>query len=147
MPYCSNCGTEISMNMAYCPNCGIALAVQDKSVDGETVDYSPKPEVFAYKEDLNWFQRHLNLTLVIVVIGGWLLCYVVAMAMARPLPPVLFFVWIAVTFGISGWVLQEKGRSLWNLLWFLLNFIGLIVFLCMENKRQASGQLEGFEQK
>jgi len=36
-------------------------------------------------------------------------------------------------FGIDGWVLKKKNRSLWNLLWLIVPF-GWIVFLCLENR-------------
>ena len=36
-------------------------------------------------------------------------------------------------FGIDGWVLRKKNRSLWNLLWLIIPF-GWIVFLCLENR-------------
>ncbi len=40
-------------------------------------------------------------------------------------------------FGIDGWVLRKKNRSLWNLLWLIVPF-GWIVFLCLENRSGIS---------
>ena len=40
---------------------------------------------------------------------------------------------------ISGWILDQKGRSLWNLILIFIPF-GLIIFLCIGNRRM--GDLE-----
>ncbi len=92
---------------------------------------------------MNWFQKHLNWTLVIVVLAAWLLfgCGV-SIASGTWLATIMFFLWVGITLGVSAWVLREKGRSLWNLLWLGLGYVpGIIIFMCMENKKAAMGFL------
>ncbi len=45
MPYCTNCGKDVSSNMVYCPNCGRKLVIpraqlvkRDAKPDGESSD-------------------------------------------------------------------------------------------------------------
>ena len=46
---------------------------------------------------------------------------------------IVYIISILWLFGIDGWVLRRKGRSLWNLLWLIVP-LGWIVFLCLENR-------------
>jgi len=39
---------------------------------------------------------------------------------------------------LSVWNLKHKGRSLWNLLYLLIPYIGGIIFLCISNKDQLA---------
>jgi len=105
---------------------------------------------------MNWFQRHLNGTLVLVgFIGasvvwkvlGWLAVWVVfvhqsfvgsetAMEIAESSGE-----WAGLFFGLatlmatSVWHLQHKGRSMRYLACLLVPPVALVVFLCLDNKR------------
>ena len=105
---------------------------------------------------MNWFQRHLNGTLVLVgFIGafvvwkvlGWLAVWVVfvhqsfignetAMEIAESSGE-----WAGLFFGLatlmatSVWHLQHKGRSMRYLACLLLPPVALVLFLCLDNKR------------
>ena len=87
---------------------------------------------------MNWFQRHLNWTMVL----GYLLIYAVSCLVAGIILVVDYSVSdeAAGTAGntigfitflpIATWVFKQKGRSLW---WLLLSWSGWVIFL--DNKR------------
>ena len=93
---------------------------------------------------MNWFQRHLNWTMVFAILAQLPIGYIVGLLTVLVNPyvstavhyAIVYLITIAWVFVIGGWVLSEKNRSLWNLLWLIVPYIGLIVFLCLENKRQ-----------
>lgn len=97
---------------------------------------------------MNWFQRHLNWTLVlawtvfnlfaVVYVGGDYAGFIVDLYRAGGVGVVqlyaLFgFVVVAAYLFVCGWVLKRKSRSLWWLLILVVPF-GFIVFLCLKNK-------------
>ena len=76
---------------------------------------------------MNWFERHLNWTVVLATIVANVIFF-------------LTFDW-GVAIGcmvglviVCGWALDKKGRSLWNILWTLVPYVGMVIFLCLENK-------------
>lgn len=102
---------------------------------------------------MNWFLKHLNLTLIFVVVGTYLLTMVtsepvVTTGQARSVVGSLiqlvnptisnevagwlgFPIWLALMLPVEGWVLKKKNRSLWHLLWAITPF-GWIVILCLK---------------
>ncbi len=66
---------------------------------------------------MNWFQRHLNLT--------WVFVYLVlgSIVMATPFG-ILNVVCLVFILIVSGWVIKQKGRSLW---WLLIGFSPLVL--------------------
>ncbi|MFC2022374.1 hypothetical protein ACFLTR_04115 [Chloroflexota bacterium] len=61
---------------------------------------------------MNWFQRHLNWT--------WLFAYLIWIPLNYSddaIPPIIGAIFLLV---VSGWVIKQKGRSLW---WILLTII------------------------
>ena len=89
---------------------------------------------------MNWFKRHLNWTyiLAILCLAGVNLVLVLIMVGAHNYElDWILYIWTPILLlglvGIPIWVIKQKGRSLWNLLWFLLG-IGPIVVLCLENR-------------
>lgn len=94
---------------------------------------------------MNCFRRHLNWTLVF----GWV------MTMWLFIMPAVFefhfgggdiaaiYMWLVVSMGvvITAWALKQKGRSLFNLFWLLLSWIGIVVILCM--RKEAENKLGG----
>ncbi|KKM05680.1 hypothetical protein LCGC14_1751670 [marine sediment metagenome] len=86
-----------------------------------------------------WALRHLNWTWVLYP----LIVYIPLIIVFIFIPPeyiVMFalpgFLYVGWTWYLSVWNLKHKGRSAWNLLYFLLPYIGSIVFLCILNKDQ-----------
>jgi len=93
----------------------------------------------------DWARRHLNWALilysclallpfyVVVVVGGLLGSDAVIGVGA-------VFAFLAVFWGwyLLVWNLRHKGRSLWNLLYLLIPWVGGIVFLCVSNRDQLT---------
>jgi hypothetical protein len=125
MPYCPNCGKELRSVAKYCPACGTEL---------KGVEFRDKTG------GINWFQRHLNWTFVLAVLGGYGIAVGVSvfLLLADPTTPDFAFnmvflgIMAAVTIPVGIWVLRQKGRKLW---WFLILFIpfGWIWFLMLDN--------------
>jgi hypothetical protein len=101
----------------------------------------------------NWFQRHLNWTWVFAQLTVGLITYVLVtvfvtslfvssstfpseaslFASVSVMQVIAAVLQIASVFGVGGWVLKRKDRSLAWLLIFLVPF-GWIIFLCLENR-------------
>ena len=89
---------------------------------------------------MNWFERHLNLTWLIVLVPGYLLGIILATFVAtlfiNTTPPekvidaILYIAPLIVIIPVTIWVLRSKGRSLW---WLLLT--GLFVPMVLSNKK------------
>jgi len=104
---------------------------------------------------MNWFERHLNWTMVLAWLGtlpvAFIAGFIIAMVMVSADPYVseealdgagfVTGVIIALVILIPswGWVLKKKNRSLWWLLLGLFVPLGWIVLLCLENRRHISG--------
>ena len=65
MKYCPNCGKAGVEGMKFCPQCGQSLTGSNLE---EKSGYVRKLE--APMKGNNWFERHLNWTLLLGVIGG-----------------------------------------------------------------------------
>jgi len=65
MKYCPSCGKAGIEGMKFCPRCGHRFTGLDSE---EKQVHVPKPE--APIKERNWFERHLNWTLLLGVIGG-----------------------------------------------------------------------------
>ena len=93
------------------------------------------------KQIMNWFGRHLSWVAVLSWVALYPLGFITGLAITSINPYIstatyYFLVYIvsaAWLFGIGGWVLRKKNRSLWNLLWLPVPF-GWVVFLCLENR-------------
>jgi hypothetical protein len=90
---------------------------------------------------MNWFGRHLNWVMVLSWVALYPLGFITDLAITSINPYIstaayyvlVYIVSAAWLFGIGGWVLRKKNRSLWNLLWLPIPF-GWIVFLSLENR-------------
>jgi hypothetical protein len=88
---------------------------------------------------MNWFKRHLNWTFFIAWLVGiaLYLAFILSITSLEGLELFilsysLFIIWLLL---VGGWFLRQKGRSLWFLLLLpFLREIGVIIFLCLENK-------------
>ena len=63
--FCPSCGKAGIEGMKFCPQCGQSLIGSNLE---EKKRHVPKPEVPSKKS--SWFERHLNWTLVLGIIGG-----------------------------------------------------------------------------
>jgi len=90
---------------------------------------------------MNWLERHLNWVAFLSWIAlyplgfitGTLILFIYPYMSTGAYYAIVYSVSILWLFGIDGWVLRRKNRSLWNLLWLIIP-IGWIVFLSLENK-------------
>ena len=141
MEYCPNCGKAGVEGMKFCPHCGQTLTGLDLR---ETQRYVHQPE--APLKERNWFERHLNWTMVLAwpaIVG---VGFVVGMIMVSINPYVSdvatqvvgFLVGNGTAALIWGWALRKKNRSLWWLLLGLFVPFGFIVLLCLGNKSHLS---------
>jgi hypothetical protein len=136
---CSTCGRqlceecrEVLDGRFYCYTC-YSGAVQ---FSGETSE----------RGNVNWFERHLNWTMILAVIVFSIPASIAALissASDSSMGPtiVLAFIWLLAVTMVWGWALKKKGRSLWWLLlcWFVPPF-GLLIFFYLENRSQTSGE-------
>ena len=108
---------------------------------------------------MNWFQRHLNYSWILLsLIGTLLIALILNLFVDVVWQPGLFggFAFapfygrsdflvvleyplnMAAPLTVGGWVLRQKGRSLWWLLIIFVPIVGTIVFLFLKNRREAS---------
>jgi len=100
---------------------------------------------------MNWFAKHLNLTLIFVVVGTYVLTGVtlepvettgqarsVIGSLIQLVNPTIsnqtmswFYlpIWLALMLPVEGWVLSKKKRSMWHLLWAITPFGWIIILL------------------
>ena len=99
---------------------------------------------------MNWFQRHLNWSLVLATIGTYFASFGVGLLFGYTMAPEVvlmsakdlegtsiligIIVGLAILIPISVWFLHRKGRRLG---WLGMLFVpfGLIVLLCLRNHR------------
>lgn len=85
---------------------------------------------------MNWFKRHLNWTILIAVLVGPILVFPAVFVETAFAPLIMFIIHLMILVIVCGWVLEQKGRSSWNLLW-LLSGVGIIIFWTMDNLKGA----------
>jgi len=86
---------------------------------------------------MNWFQRHLNLTWVFT----WLI-WIPLNYSDDAIPPIIGAIFLLV---VSGWVIKQKGRSLW---WILLTpFFSSLWLKNKKKKPEPLNDLYELEQK
>ena len=87
---------------------------------------------------MNWFKRHLNWTILIAAVAGLILPFSTGFAGMAILSMIMLIVQAVMVVGVCGWVLKQKGRSLWNLFWLLLGWwLGFFILMSMENVKGA----------
>lgn len=136
MKYCPSCGKAGVEGMKFCPQCGQRLTGFDLEEKQRPVR---KPE--APLKEKNWFERHLNWTMVLAWVGSYLIVIIVWILaiLADPYISddaliaiyVILYVIIPliVSIAVGQWVLRKKNRSMW---WLLLS--SSIFFLFISNK-------------
>jgi len=123
MLICPNCGKEVSEDMKFCPKCGNRLA---KTQGEQTATFALYKEVSGgeQRKYINWFERHLNWTWIIVMLLGF-----TTIPFNSPIP---YIIWTVLYFMVSFWVLGKKGRS-----WAWI-FIGIsIPFLANKKEKEV----------
>jgi uncharacterized membrane protein YhaH (DUF805 family) len=160
--YCSKCGLSNEDEAKFCLRCGAPIhPVSQDSRPVEDLASDGRGQVLAStaRSDRSWFQEHLNWTYVIclalihTVLYGALFLSLDLLARSyqgssywdRTGPSDSVFwagliLWIGMLFllpvAASAWYVRQKGRSAWWALIGLMNWIGWIVLLCLENKRE-----------
>jgi len=131
MKYCPNCGKSGVESMKFCPHCGQRLTSPNLRDKQRSVT-EPKAPL----KETNWFERHLNWTMVLAWFGTYAISFVLAsllMLMDPYMPDDAFFFIIvianlAAVIGVGQWVLRKKNRSL---AWLLISWTWF--FLLIEN--------------
>jgi tetratricopeptide (TPR) repeat protein len=125
--HCPGCGKSRIEGMRFCPQCGQRLTGSDLEEKQRYVNHPIVP----FKER-NWFERHLNWTMVLAWAGSYLIAFMVwsLAALTGPdtsvdaLGSVVAVIGLTVSIGVGQWVLRKKNRSpAWLLIcwtWFFL---------------------------
>lgn len=127
--YCTSCGKPGVEGMRFCPRCGKRLAGSDPYVQPS---YVSQPEASLIRR--NWFERHLNWTMVLAWAAAWLLTPLAWLVNGRYSAIAGILVLYAVSIAVGSWVLRKKNRSMW---WLLL--CGGVLFLFIGNKSPVAG--------
>jgi len=101
---CPQCRNHVTYGAAYCGQCGNMLSWQTPPVY--------RQPVYSQQENLNWFQRHINWT--------WLLVFTVrfvAIPFDSPIGPIISILGYIGMIIITAWALHRKSRSYW---WILI---------------------------
>jgi hypothetical protein len=141
--FCPKCGASVPPGYRFCGNCGTQLnwPMQQQMQPLEQYQQQVQRLTQSSPSRKNWFQRHLHLT--------WALSYLLVLVGAFVFGVLVWFAdpnisenavgGVTMIFGIifmlvvSGWVIKQKGRSLWWLLLFFVPF-GWISFFLLENR-------------
>jgi len=92
---------------------------------------------------VNWFERHLNWTMVLALVGVYGVNFINGLMAGLSTHYVPYLTWfdiglmiisLAILALVWGWALRRKNRSLWWLPLGLFVPFGFIVLLCLENK-------------
>ena len=83
---------------------------------------------------MNWFQRHLNWTILITAAVGLVLSFTTTFAEIATLFVIVVIVQAIGVVVVCGWALKQKGRSLGNLFWLGFGWtIGIIIIMALGN--------------
>jgi len=136
-----NCGKSEIEGLKFCPQCGQRLTGFDLEERQRSVW---KPEV--PRKEGNWFEKHLNWTMFLGVVGAYLAVFIVVFAIVlfdpyvsdAALSVIGLIITLAILIPVWGWALRKKNRSLWWLPLGLFVPFGFIVLLCLENRSETS---------
>ena len=145
---CTNCRKLLCEECEVtCNKCGVILCQECvEVVNGKNLCRNCALPI-KQKEGLNWFQRHLNWSLVLVTIGVFFVGLAVGSLFGYTTPElsllsyesiewITFFIGVIISLAVfipfTIWFLRRKGRSLG---WVGMLFVpfGLIVLLCLRN--------------
>ncbi len=156
--FCRNCGKELIGSPEFCPNCGARPMRGNSFCSNCGAPTTPLTKI-CYKcgvrvvggieaglREMSWFQRHLNWTALLALVGanalyslggfavgfGWAAGVGGAAGVAGGVTGVV--VGLVVLVLTWGWVLRRKNRSLWWLLLALFVPFGFIAMFVLENR-------------
>jgi len=103
---------------------------------------------------MNWFERHLNTTVLLSWLASFLLFIMLIAFGAFVLEPyispggladyvsawVVMLIFVASPLFVEGWFLRKKNRSLWWLLMLYFVPFGVIVFFCLKDRSEQASQ-------
>jgi len=104
MNYCPNCGTKLGLDLRFCPECGQKLTDFNSEEKQRAIPIPKTPP-----KNNSWFRRHLNWT--------WVFAYLMWLPLNLSYNIEPQIIGAILLLFVSGWVLKQKGRSLW---WILL---------------------------
>jgi len=93
---------------------------------------------------MNWFQRHVNLSLGLYFFAGIIVTTILVPNLAHAHASFeVFLLYLLVLLGLlfllDAWVLRQKGRSLYFLFFLLLGIgVAQIIYLCLSNNKQEA---------
>jgi hypothetical protein len=160
--FCRNCGKELIGSPEFCPGCGAKPTRGTSFCSYCGAPTTPLTRI-CYKcgvrvvggleaglQEMNWFQRHLNWTVLLALVGSYALglmaAFAVGVAIGVADPYVSLeaagaaggvtgvVVYLAILVPTWGWVLRRKNRSLWWLLLALFVPFGWIAMFVLENQ-------------
>jgi len=142
---CPNCGKEVSEDTKFCPKCGKRL-IKTQSEQPATSALYKEVSGGELGKRMNWFERHLNWTMVLAWVGASVIAFAVALLIltANPyvsedeLSAIGFIIALVVSLAVGYWVLRKKNRSMW---WLLIS--GSPFFLLLSNKSPTQVQDKG----
>jgi len=123
---CPNCGAPVASGAKFCGNCGTQVNWLARQLSQP--QHSP---VYQPPCKKNWFRRHLNWTWIFVYFIWFYLSATTSDHSPLALPSVVGSGFLLI---ISGWVIKQKGRSLW---WIFLTPLFSPVWL---KNRSLDGQ-------
>jgi len=145
MKYCPSCGKAGVEGMKFCPQCGQGLTGFDLE---EKQRYIHQPE--APLKERNWFQRHLNWTLIAGFLVSCLIITLIMTALAASAQEPLFTSISDVGYLLGIWVvstsvplLLSTAKYAYFTVYFLIP-VGLFLVLCgwvLSQKKRSLGWL------
>ena len=144
MKYCPNCGARNPERANYCPECGAPVIIGAAT--------SPDPETSGQPTDMNWFERHLNVTFFF----GWLLIIGASVSILVPtfsvgdtnpgfawsVTALVLIVWAALHIWITIWYLRKKHRSPAFFLLLVFTWLGVWILLGLKNKAHSALEVQ-----
>lgn len=136
---CVNCGRLVCADCkealggrVYCYTCSLRAAPETPELRGSSSD-----------TNLNWFQSHLNWTMILALIGLSIIVGIGAAigAATDSAAPIAVMALLALPLMLIawGWALRRRNRSLW---WILLCLfappLGLLLFFYLERRSSPS---------
>ena len=138
---CPSCGYDNPENALYCGMCQKAFT-KPKTETPEPVHQSIATATMdvVHVEELNWFQRHLNITFLLPVFVVIMTGLVIGVTGYEKIKNdvisqfMLVLDYIAI-FILGAWYVYRKNRSFGWLALLFLPVIAWVIFLCLENHR------------
>ena len=112
MPFCPNCGKEVSKDTKFCPECG-KRPIKTQSEQPATSALYEEVSGGELGKRMSWFERHLHWTWGISYVVSLFLGVVGDFLVGKPAgaPGVVFYLVVCIMMiSTSLWVLKEQER-------------------------------------